>query len=203
MMKIYNTEELIEFLKSEPEVLAKPGKSKLSPPEGDWHSATKNIIGTERLQQPESYYDYREQLWKYQVFHGISGIVWKQIDILGQTLHYPDTDSRLLPLPEDIELMQRYKNQVFAYWQQVTAGMDLLRLVGGNDYEPISRDFVKIMSDLSEWATISTTRFDHQAKSWRLDPEDPEINLQLGYGDPENIDDEELIIAFPPDLWID
>ena len=198
-MKIYNTEELIEFLKSERESLARTGSCQLSTLEGDWHPAIKNIIGTEGIQQTKSYYDYREQLWKYQVTHNISGIVWKKVDILGQTLQYPDTDSQLLLLLEDIELMQRYKDQVFAYWQQVTAGMDLLRSVGANDYEPISRDFVKIMSDLSEWATISTTRFDHQAKSWRLDSENPEINLQLSYGDSGNIYDEEWIIAFTPD----
>lgn len=199
MKKIYNTEELIEFLNSERESLARTGKSKLSPPKGDWHPALKNIIGTERLQQTEFYHDIREEVWKYQAFHNISAIVWKKVDILGQTLRYPDTDSQLLLRVEDIELMQRHKNKVFDYWQKVTVGMNLLRSVGANAHEPISRDFVKILSALSEWATISTARFDQQAKSWQLDPENPEINLQLGCGDSEIIDDEEWIIAFPPD----
>lgn len=199
MMKIYNTEELIKILKSEREAVLTTGKSKLSAPEGDWHPAIKTIIGTEEIKQIESYHDLREQVWVYQALHSISGVVWKQVNILGQTLRYPDIDSQLLSRLEDIELMQCYKNQVFDYWQQVTAGMDLLRSVGANNYEPISRDFVKILSAQSEWAIIFTARFDYQAKSWLLDPENPEINLQLGCGDPKNIDDEESIIAFPPD----
>jgi hypothetical protein len=159
MSEVYSTEELIKILADE----------------------RRACMNGERLNLAASasgspYRDFKAAVHRYQRQHQISGIVWRQITMKGQTLRYPAVDDQLVALSSDLELLKAAKVSILAFWYSVTQDMDLyLSINSGKDYRQIEPDEVEAIAQRTEWTSLSV-----HGNSTFL-----EIILQLGWGKPE------------------
>ncbi|HLO83514.1 MAG TPA: hypothetical protein VK203_00695 [Nostocaceae cyanobacterium] len=175
MTKIYTTQELISILANERQACLKGERLKLEVTVSG-NPVIDQFITTEGLQKFTAYQDFKSAIHTYQQENQVSGIVWKDITIKGQTLHYPEVDTQLIALPSDLEIIKTAKNSILEFWYTVTTDMDLyLSFNNGKDYQQIFNIDVERIGQRTEWATLckwENTNF-------------LEIILQLGWGKPE------------------
>lgn len=132
-------------------------------------------LRTDGVQKFTAYQDFKAVVHRYQREQGVSGIVWRQTAFKGKTLRYPEVDAQLIALPSDLKTLKAVKASILAFWQEVTAGMELyLSVNNGKDYRLIMPADVDRIAKRTEWASLckwENTNF-------------LEIILQLGWGQP-------------------
>ncbi len=174
--QIYNTQELIEILERERQACLKGQRLNLAASPFIGNSVVDRWLKPEGVQKFTAYQDFKLTVHQYQQDHQVSGIVWQHIHVSGQTLCYPQVDDRLIALPSDIETLKSAKAEILAFWNQVTASMDLYLSVNARkDFQPMTPDELVAIAIGTEWANL-----------WKWEREDfLEIVLQLGWGQPQ------------------
>ncbi|MBD2666547.1 hypothetical protein B6N60_02917 [Richelia sinica FACHB-800] len=175
MSKVYTTHELIQILAAERQACLKGERLKLEVTVSG-NPLIDQFIKPEGLQKFTAYQDFKAAIHQYQIDHHVSGIVWKEVTIKGQTLKYPEIDAHLIALPGDLELLKIAKPAILDFWSVITLNMDLfLSFNHGKQYQQITPVDVDRIAQRTEWATLlkwENTNF-------------LEIVLQLGWGKPE------------------
>ncbi|MCY7390669.1 MAG: hypothetical protein LH647_03955 [Leptolyngbyaceae cyanobacterium CAN_BIN12] len=176
MSQTYSTADLIKILADERQACMNGKRLNLAvSPSGS--PFIDQFLQPEGLQRFTAYRNFREAVHDYQRQHKISGIVWQTLMIKGQNLHFPKVDDQLAALPEDVELLKMVKAQLFEFWYQSTADMDLyLSLNGGKSYRLVRHKDVDRIMQRTEWASLMQ----------QGNPSQLEIILQLGWGNPES-----------------
>jgi len=175
MNKVYTTEELIQILAQERQACLMGKRLNITAkPSGN--PIIDRFLKTEGVQKFTAYQDFKATIHSYQREHGVSGIVWREIVVKGKSLSLPEVDPQLIALPSDLQILKTAKPSILAFWQEVTAQMDLYLSVNhGKDYRAIAPADVKRISYRTEWAGIC---------KWE-NSEFLEMLLQLGWGNPE------------------
>lgn len=175
MSNLYTTQELIQVLAAERQACLKGERLKLELPVSG-NPVIDQFIRTDGLQQFTAYQDFKAAIHDYQRENQVSGIIWKNVTLKGQTLHYPEVDAELIALASDLEILKAAKNSILEFWFIVTAAMDLyLSFSNGKLYQQVSIIDVERIAQRTEWASL-----------WKYENSNfLEIILQLGWGKPE------------------
>ncbi|MEB3216119.1 MAG: hypothetical protein VKN72_07775 [Nostocales cyanobacterium 94392] len=175
MLQVYTTEELIQILTDERQACLTGKRLKLEV-KISGNPVIDQFIQTEGLQKFTAYQDFKAAIHEYQKEHQVSGIVWQQICIKGETLHYPEVDGQLIALQNDLKIIASAKNSILEFWYKVTVGMEFyLSVSNGKQYQKINLEDIKRIEQRTQWASLCKWE-----KSNFL-----EIILQLGWGKPE------------------
>ena len=174
MSKDYTTQELIQILAVERQACLQGQRLNLGV-RASGNPLIDKYIKTDGVQKFTAYQNFKTVVHRYQSEHGISGIVWRQIAVLGKTLRIPEVAADLIALPSDLETLKAAKASILAFWQEVTDGMELyLSVNNGTDYRLIMPADVDRIAHITEWTSLykwENTNF-------------LEIILQLGWGQP-------------------
>ncbi|MCH4903165.1 hypothetical protein GSN00_01890 [Cylindrospermopsis raciborskii CHAB3438] len=175
MNKVYSTWELIQILSAERQACLKGERLKLDV-KVSGNPIIDQFIPTEGLQKFTAYQDFKYSIHQYQREHQVSGIVWKDLTINAQTLHYPEVHGQLIALDTDLQILKRAKKSMLTYWEQVTANMDLyLSMSNGREHEKIHNLDVERIAQRTEW--VSFLKWENGSFL--------ELILQMGWGRPE------------------
>jgi len=124
MSKVYSTQELIEILADERQACLKGKRLKLEV-KVSGNPVIDQFIRTDGLQKFTAYQDFKAAIHDYQRENQVSGIIWREVTVKGQTLRYPEVDSELIALTSDLEILKAAKNSILEFWYEVTREMDL------------------------------------------------------------------------------
>lgn len=176
MSKVYSTEDLIKILADERQACISGKRLNLKASPTGFSPFIDMFLKTDGIQKFTAYNDFRAAVHRYQIEHGISGIVWQTLTIKGKSLSFPKVDDQLVGLPGDLATLQAAKDAVISFWHEVSSGMDLyLSLIGGKFYQPITSADVDRIEQRTEWASLC-----------KLGKDDTlELILQLGWGKPD------------------
>ncbi|KOP23070.1 hypothetical protein AMR41_28070 [Hapalosiphon sp. MRB220] len=173
--KVYTTEDLIKILASERQACLKGDRLKLEV-DISGNPVIDQFIRTDGLQKFSAYQDFKAAVHEYQKEYLVSGIIWREVTVKGQTLRYPEVDSQLIALSGDLDVLKLAKNSILEFWNQVTIEMNLyLSVNNGKQYQQIIKADVDRIAQRTEWASICCFE-----KSNFL-----EMILQLGWGQPQ------------------
>lgn len=176
MPKVYSTAELIKILEEERQACLHGRRLNLTETPATGNPVIDRFLKSEGVQKFTAYQNFKAAVHEYQREHQVSGIVWREMAVKGNTLRYPAVDDELIALPVDLITLKAAKISMLEFWQQVTAGMDLyLSINSGKDFRSIEPVDVEAIAQRTEWASLS--------KWEKLDF--LEILLQLGWGKPE------------------
>ncbi|MBF2014084.1 MAG: hypothetical protein IGS23_02490 [Rivularia sp. T60_A2020_040] len=176
MSQVYTTEELIQILTDERQACLTGKRLKLEV-KVSGNPVIDQFIQTEGLQKFTAYQDFKAAIHEYQKEHQVSGIVWREVSIKGNSLRYPEVDGQLVALQNDLKIIESAKNSILEFWYQVTVGMDFyLSVSNGKQYQQINLEDIKRIEHRTQWASLCKWE-----KSNFL-----EIILQLGWGKPES-----------------
>ena len=180
MSKIYTTEELIQILNQERQACLKGERLNLRATPAVGNPVVDCFLKPEGIQKFTAYQNFKATIHQYQQEHQVSGIVWREIIVRGKTLQFPFVNEQLIALPYDLEQLKAAKIKLLAFWDDVTAGMDLyLSLNSGKDYRQICVEEVDAIIQRTEWACI-----------WKWEKSSfLEMLLQLGWGQPSESGD--------------
>ncbi|CAD0232803.1 MULTISPECIES: hypothetical protein [Planktothrix] len=180
MSKIYSTEELIQILNQERQACLKGERLNLRATPAVGNPVVDCFLKPEGIQKFTAYQNFKATIHQYQQEHQVSGIVWREIIVRGKTLQFPFVNEQLIALPYDLEQLKAAKIKLLAFWDDVTAGMDLyLSLNSGKDYRQICVEEVDAIIQRTEWACI-----------WKWEKSSfLEMLLQLGWGQPSESGD--------------
>ncbi|CAD5979606.1 hypothetical protein [Planktothrix agardhii] len=180
MSKIYSTEELIQILNQERQACLKGERLNLRATPAVGNPVVDCFLKPEGIQKFTAYQNFKATIHQYQQEHQVSGIVWREIIVKGKTLQFPFVNEQLIALPYDLEQLKAAKIKLLAFWDDVTAGMDLyLSLNSGKDYRQICVEEVDAIIQRTEWACI-----------WKWEKSSfLEMLLQLGWGQPSESGD--------------
>ncbi|MDF2389306.1 hypothetical protein JMG10_48305 [Nostoc ellipsosporum NOK] len=175
MSKVYTTEELIQILAAERQACLKGERLKLEV-KVSGNPVIDQFIKTDGLQKFTAYQDFKAAIHDYQRENEVSGIVWREMNVKGKSLHYPEVDAELIALTNDLEILKAAKNSIVKFWYEVTADMDLyLSFNNSKQYQKITQPDVERIAQITEWASL-----------WKWENSSfLEIILQLGWGKPE------------------
>jgi len=175
MSEIYSTEELIKILADERRACMNGERLNLTA-SASGNPLIDRFLKPDGIQKFSAYRDFKAAIHRYQRQHNVSGIIWRQLTLKGQTLRYPAIDEHLVALYSDLEIIKTAKGSILAFWFSVTQDMDLyLSIKNGKDYRKIMPHDVGAIADTMEWVNL----FSYQ------NPTFLEIILQLGWGQPE------------------
>ncbi|WP_353931580.1 hypothetical protein WJM97_03050 [Okeanomitos corallinicola TIOX110] len=175
MNKVYNTQELIEIVAAERQACLKGKRLKLDVAVSG-NPVIDQLITTEGLQKFTAYQDFKASIHEYQRQNQVSGIVWKDLTVKGKTLNYPEVDSHLIALDQDLEILTAAKQSMLEFWDGITAEMDLyLSVSNGRLHEKINTLDVERIAHRTEWASFL---------KWE-NSNFLELILQMGWGKPE------------------
>ncbi len=124
MSKVYTTEELIQILAAERQACLKGERLKLEVTVSG-NPLIDQFIRTDGLQKFTAYQDFKAAIHDYQRENRVSGIIWHEVNVKGKTVRYPQIDSELIALGNDLEILQSAKNSILEFWYEVTSEMDL------------------------------------------------------------------------------
>ncbi|BBD53032.1 hypothetical protein [Planktothrix agardhii] len=180
MSKIYTTEELIQILNQERQACLKGERLNLRATPAVGNPVVDCFLKPEGIQKFTAYQNFKATIHQYQQEHQVSGIVWREIIVREKTLQFPFVNEQLIALPYDLEQLKAAKIKLLAFWDDVTAGMDLyLSLNSGKDYRQICVEEVDAIIQRTEWACI-----------WKWEKSSfLEMLLQLGWGQPSESGD--------------
>lgn len=175
MSKVYSTEELIKILADERRACMNGQRLNLTAFVSG-NPLIDRFLKPDGFQKFSAYRDFKASVHRYQRQHQVSGIIWRQLTIKGETLRYPVVDDQLVALSNDLEILSGAKTSILNFWWEVTLGMDLyLSINTGKDYRQIRPNDVGAIAHTTEWASLTQ----HENSTFL------EIILQLGWGKPE------------------
>lgn len=175
MSEVYSTEELIKILADERRACMNGERLNLTA-SASGNPLIDRFLKPDGIQKFSAYRDFKAAIHRYQRQHHVSGIIWRQLTLKGQTVRYPAIDEHLVALSSDLEIIKTAKTSILAFWFSVTQDMDFyLSIKNGKDYRKIMPDDVGAIADTMEWVNLSCYE----------NPTFLEIILQLGWGQPE------------------
>lgn len=175
MSEVYSTEELIKILANERRACMNGERLNLAA-SASGNPLLDQFLKPDGIQKFSAYRDFKAVVHRYQRQHQVSGIVWRQLTLKGNTLRYPAVDEQLVALPSDMETLTAAKASIIEFWLSVTQDMDLyLSIHSGKDYRQIKPNEVEAIAQRTEWASL----YEHGNSHFL------EIVLQLGWGKPE------------------
>jgi hypothetical protein len=176
MSKIYSTAELINILEAERQACLHGRRLNLTETSSTGNPVIDRFLKSEGVQKFTAYQNFKAAVHEYQREHQVSGIVWREMVVKGNSLRYPVVNDELIALPVDLMTLKAAKISMLEFWRQVTVGMDLyLSINTGKDFRQIEPVDVEAIAQRTEWVSLS---------NWeKLDF--LEILLQLGWGKPE------------------
>jgi hypothetical protein len=175
MSHVYSTEELIKILADERRACMNGERLNLAA-SASGSPLLDQFLKPDGIQKFSAYRDFKAAVHRYQRQHQVSGIVWRQLTMKGNTLRYPAVDEQLVALSSDLEILKAAKASILTFWFSVTQDMDLyLSINSGKDYRQITPDDVGAIAYRTEWASL----YQHGNSNFL------EIILQLGWGKPE------------------
>ncbi|HBQ99528.1 MULTISPECIES: hypothetical protein [unclassified Roseofilum] len=172
MSKVYSTEDLIAILAQERQACMRGERLNLNS-QLSGHPIIDQFVAVEGVQNFIAYKDFQSTIHQYQREYQVSGIIWQEILIHQQTLHYPTIHDQLIALPQDLDILQQAKSNILNFWHQVTVAMDIF-IADGRRYQKITHQDIEPISQRTQWALIY---------KWE-NPSYLEIVLQLGWGQP-------------------
>jgi hypothetical protein len=176
MAMVYRTEELIQILANERQACMRGKRLSLHASPTGFNPLLDKFLRPEGIQKFTAYNDFRATIHDYQREHQVSGIVWQQIQIRGETLRFPKVDDQLIAIPADVEILRSAKDAIVHFWRKVITGLDLYLSVNhGKDHQQITLTDVNWICQKTEWANL----WKHENSNFL------EIILQLGWGKPE------------------
>ncbi|MBD0313467.1 MAG: hypothetical protein ICV86_11500, partial [Microcoleus sp. T3-bin5] len=138
MSKVYSTAELIKILEEERQACLHGRRLNLTETPATGNPVIDRFLKSEGVQKFTAYQNFKAAVHEYQREHQVSGIVWREIAVKGNSLRYPAVDEELIALPVDLITLKAAKISMLEFWQQVTAGMDLyLSINSGKDFRSI------------------------------------------------------------------
>ncbi|MBH8561120.1 hypothetical protein I8748_02810 [Nostoc sp. CENA67] len=175
MSKVYTTEELIQILAAERQACLKGERLKLEV-KVSGNPVIDQFIRTDGLQKFTAYQDFKAAIHDYQKENQVSGIVWREMNVKGKSLRYPEVDAELIALSSDLEILKAAKNSILEFWYEVSGDMDLyLSFNNSKQHQKITQPDVERIAQITEWASL-----------WKWENSSfLEIILQLGWGKPE------------------
>jgi hypothetical protein len=175
MSEVYSTEELIKILADERRACMNGQRLNLAA-SASGNPLIDRFLKPDGIQKFSAYRDFKAAVHRYQQQHQVSGLIWRQLTLKGQTLRYPVVDEQLMALKSDLEILKAAKDSIVAFWSHVTLGMDLyLSITTGKEFRQIMPDDVGAIAYRTEWANL----FQHGNSTFL------EVILQLGWGKPE------------------
>ncbi|MEH2195914.1 MAG: hypothetical protein V7K98_25180 [Nostoc sp.] len=175
MSKVYTTQELIQVLAAERQACLNGKRLKLEIT-ASGNPVIDQFIRTDGLQQFTAYQDFKTAIHDYQKENQVSGIIWREVTVKGKNLSYPEVNTDLIALPNDLEVLKAAKNSIVEFWYEVSMGMDLyLSFNNSKQYEQILTSDVERIVQRTEWASLC---------KWE-NSSFLEMILQLGWGKPE------------------
>ncbi|MBF2097955.1 MAG: hypothetical protein IGQ88_06210 [Gloeomargaritaceae cyanobacterium C42_A2020_066] len=192
----YSTQELVDFLEAEL-------RRNWAAVAGDLGQDQISRVGLEFAGQGvglQAYERFRRLIHQYQENHGVSGLVWREIQMRGEYLRFPLVHPELVAVTGDLDVLQSAKPAVIGFWAQVTAGRVLATpLVQGRrrrvdrfclQFQVITQDECLRLIEIAEWAIpIKVLELGEQ------------LNLVLGWGRPAGAPPWEsganLVVAVP------
>ena len=175
MSEVYSTEELIKILADERRACMNGQRLNLAA-SASGNPLIDRFLKPDGIQKFSAYRDFKAAVHRYQQQHQVSGLIWRQLTLKGQTLRYPVVDEQLMALKSDLEILKAAKDSMVAFWGNVTLGMDLyLSITTGKEFRQIMPDDVGAIAYRTEWANL----FQHGNSTFL------EVILQLGWGKPE------------------
>ena len=175
MSEVYSTEELIKILADERRACMNGQRLNLAA-SASGNPLIDQFLKPDGIQKFSAYRDFKAAVHRYQQQHQVSGIIWRQLTLKGQTLRYPVVDEQLMALKSDLEILKVAKDSIVGFWGNVTLGMDLyLSITTGKEFRQIMPDAVRAIAYRTEWANL----FQHGNSTFL------EVILQLGWGKPE------------------
>ncbi len=175
MSEVYTTEELIKILTDERQACLTGKRLKLEV-KVSGNPVIDQFIKTEGLQKFTAYQDFKVAIHEYQREHQVSGIMWREVNVKGESLRYPEVDAQLIALQNDLKILESAKSSILEFWYKVTVGMDFyLSVSNGKQYQQINIEDIKRIDYRTRWASL-----------WKWENSNfLEIILQLGWGKPE------------------
>ncbi|MDJ1179499.1 hypothetical protein PJF56_11550 [Roseofilum sp. BLCC_M91] len=172
MSQVYSTEDLIAILAQERQACMRGERLSLNI-QLSGHPIIDQFVAVEGVQNFIAYKDFKSTIHRYQREYQVSGIIWQDIIIGGQTLRYPAIHDQLIALPQDLDILQQAKSKILHFWHQVTVAMDIF-IADGRRYQQITHQEIEPISQRTQWALI----YKWENSSYL------EILLQLGWGQP-------------------
>jgi len=175
--KIYTTEELIKILEEERHACLRGKRLNLSTIAPTGNQVIDYFMKkSEGVQKFVAYQDFQAAIHEYQREYQVSGIIWHEMTLNGETLRFPMVDDNLIALPDDLTIMKKWKISILDFWHKITEKMDLyLSLNQAKIYQPVTQEEVDAIAQRTEWANLL---------KWERE-DFLEILLQLGWGQPQ------------------
>ena len=152
----YTTAQLLAILDAEMKAAVRGDRLLLSADRRFDDPVIAKAIGPQKLSQIYAFQDFRDQIHRYQIAEGVSGIVWRHCHFQGRSVRFPEIHPQLTATAEDKLRLGAAKGAVLAFWRECIAGLNLWR--AGNPPEPIAPDRVETLIERAEWADAEATR---------------------------------------------
>ncbi len=172
----YDTQDLIEILELERQACLEGKRLYVSELASSGHPILDHFAKTEGMQKYNAFQGFKAAVHVYQQQQKVSGLVWQQVTVRGESMGFPVVHSQLMALPDDLEQLRGYVAPLLGLWGRMTAGLDLyLAVEQGKNFLPATEADVAAIAARTHWATL---------QAWERE-DFFEILLQLGWGQPE------------------
>jgi hypothetical protein len=152
----YTTAQLLDILNAEMKAAVRGDRLLLTGDRRLDNPVITKAIDPQKLSQIYAFQDFREQIHRYQIAEGVSGIVWRECHFQGRSVRFPEIHPQLTATAEDKLRLGAAKGAVIAFWREAVAGLGLWR--ASNPPEPIARERVEALIERAEWADVEATR---------------------------------------------
>jgi hypothetical protein len=109
MSKVYSTAELIQILEAERQACLQGRRLNLTETPSTGNPVIDRFLTSEGVQKFTAYQNFKAAVHEYQQEHQVSGIVWREMTVKGNTLRYPAVDDQLIALPIDLMTLKAAK----------------------------------------------------------------------------------------------
>jgi len=174
---IYTTEELIEILKKEQEACIKGQRTFPMPDNAEEIAkeyAIGKIVGAQGLFEIAVYHEFREQVQKYQIENGISGLETNSYLIGDKTYRFPIPVDQLELTSDDYHVLRLAKESIveaFLEWCDDSTYLSVsVELKDWDCHVETTKEYIMYFSSCCDWAEI-------------CGKDDIELSLMIGYGD--------------------
>ena len=166
----YSTQDLIRILDQELKAAWRGDRLLLSSEDRVGVPIVSMALDAEQVGKVFACKDFTQQIHKYQVEHGVSGIIWRELIFGEYYLKLPEIHQQLIAIESDKSILQNAKEEVLQFWWQITTGLQFWELKN-HETHPLETDKIRLAAQLAEWAEIDIGR--------------DEVYLALCWGNPK------------------
>ncbi|MEM6450885.1 MAG: hypothetical protein AAF703_11275 [Cyanobacteria bacterium P01_D01_bin.105] len=152
----YTTAQLLDILEAEMKAAVRGDRLLLNDDHRLDNPVITKAIGPQKLSQIYAFQDFRDQIHKYQVAEGVSGIVWRECTFKERSVRFPEIHPQLTAITADKLKLSAAKGAVIAFWRECISDLKLWRAT--NPPEPVTSAQVETLIEHAEWADVEATR---------------------------------------------